>query len=74
MMTKEELIALSDQLIQEWLNDPTFPLQPDEPGLSGPLGDDVFLPKETVDAMEAAINEAFEQVSEQVEHNADVAE
>jgi hypothetical protein len=32
-------------------------------GSSGPLGD-VFLPPETVDEMEAAIEEAFEQVDE----------
>lgn len=38
--------------------------RPRQPGYSGPLGD-VFLPAEVVDDMEAAINDAFEQVEQQ---------
>ncbi len=38
--------------------------RPKQPGHAGPLVD-VFLPAEVVDDMEAAINEAFEQITEE---------
>ena len=37
--------------------------EPKRDGYSGPLGD-VFLPAETVDQMETAIQDAFEQIEE----------
>ena len=58
----KEMQEFLDAQIQEWFSLAEFPLQPTEPGLSGPLGEDVFLPDDIVDSMEAAINEAFEQI------------
>jgi hypothetical protein len=60
---EEALIAQQAAELQAWLiSQPWYPLQPDRPGHSGPLVD-VFLPPEQVDEMEAAIEEAFEQVT-----------
>ena len=60
---EEALIAQQAADFQAWLrSQPWWPLQPDQPGHSGPLVD-VFLPPEQVDEMAAAIEEAFEQVT-----------
>lgn len=60
-MTEDELAAQQAAEFQAWLkSQPWWPLQPSQPGHSGPLVD-VFLPPEMVDEMEAAIEEAFEQ-------------
>jgi hypothetical protein len=65
----KELQEFLDAQIQEWFSLAEFPLQPTEPGLSGSLGEDVFLPDDIVDSMEAAINEAFEQIAPLEEHD-----
>lgn len=60
---EEALIAQQAAEFQAWLKSQTWwPLQPKQAGHSGPLID-VFLPPEQVDEMEAAIEEAFEQVT-----------
>ena len=61
--TKEELMAAEGAAYQAWLmSQHWWPLQPKQPGHTGPLVD-VFLPPEQVDEMEAVIEEAFEQVT-----------
>jgi predicted RecB family endonuclease len=61
-MAQEELI---EQLAVEFKKHAAQrKLRPDQPGYSGSLGD-VFLPDDIVDEMEAAINEAFEQIKEE---------
>lgn len=61
-MIDEEQIARQAAEFQAWLkSQPWWPLQPRQPGYSGPLPD-VEFPPEMVDEMEAVINEAFEQV------------
>jgi hypothetical protein len=61
-MAQEELI---EQLAAEFRKRAAqHKMRPDQPGYAGSLGD-VFLPDDIVDEMEAAINEAFEQVDEQ---------
>jgi hypothetical protein len=61
-MAQEELIK---QLAAEFRKRAAqHKMRPHQPGYSGSLGD-VFLPDDIVDEMEAAINEAFEQVDEQ---------
>ena len=60
---EEALIAQQAAEFQAWIkSQPWWPLQPKEPGHSGPLVD-VFLPPEQVDEMAAAIEEAFEQIA-----------
>ena len=60
---EDALIAQQAAEFQAWLkSQPWYPLEPPMPGHSGPLAD-VSLPPEQVDEMEAAINEAFEQVT-----------
>jgi hypothetical protein len=59
---EEALIARQAAEFQTWLkSQPWWPLQPDQPGYSGPLPK-VDFPPEMVDEMEAAIEEAFEKV------------
>jgi hypothetical protein len=61
-MTQDELI---EQLAAEFKKRAAQrKLRPAQPGYSGSLGD-VFLPADVVDEMEAAINEAFEQIEEE---------
>lgn len=61
-LTDEEVFAQQAAEFKAWLtSQPWWPLQPDQPGHSGPLVD-VFLPPEQVDEMAAAIDAAFEQV------------
>ena len=61
-MTQEELIEQLAAEFRAHAAQRKLPL--DQPGYSGSLGD-VFLPDDVVDEMEAAINEAFEQVEEE---------
>lgn len=59
---EEALIAKQAAQLQAWLkSQPWWPLQPDQPGYSGPLPK-VDFPAKMVDEMEAAIEEAFEKV------------
>jgi hypothetical protein len=61
-MTQEEMIK---QLAEEFKKHAAQrKLHLDQPGYSGSLGD-IFLPDDIVDEMEAAINEAFEQIAEE---------
>jgi hypothetical protein len=61
-MTQEELI---ERLAEEFKKHAAQrKLHLDQPGYFGSLGD-VFLPADIVDEMEAAINDAFEQVEEE---------
>ncbi|HKD74804.1 MAG TPA: hypothetical protein VKB76_04885 [Ktedonobacterales bacterium] len=61
-MTEEELLAQQASEFQAWLkSQPWWPLQPDQPGHTGPLVD-VFLPPDQVDEMEAAISAEFEKI------------
>lgn len=60
-MTDQDLIEQQAEAFKALLRSRGWPKKPDQPGFSGSLGD-VFLPAEIVDEMEAAINEAFEQV------------
>lgn len=60
---EEALFAQQAAEFQSWLKSQSWwPLQPKQPGHSGALIE-VFLPPEQVDKMEAAIEEAFEQVT-----------
>jgi hypothetical protein len=61
-MTQEELI---EHLAEEFKKHAAQrKLRPDQSAYSGSLGD-VFLPDDIVDEMEAAINDAFEQIEEE---------
>jgi hypothetical protein len=60
-MTQDELIAQSAAEFKANSARRNQGRKPPEPGYSGPLPH-VHLPPEIVDEMEAAINEAFEQV------------
>ena len=61
-MTQEELI---ERLATEFKKRAAqHKRRPGKPGYSGSLGD-VFPPDDIVDEMEAAINEAFEQIEEE---------
>ena len=61
-MTQEELIQrLADEFKKHAAQRKSRPTQA---GYSGSLGD-VFLPDDIVDEMEAAINDAFEQIEEE---------
>ena len=63
-MTEQELIEQQAEEFRALLLSRGWPKKPSQPGFSGSLGD-VFLPPHIVDEMEAAINEAFEQVEQQ---------
>jgi hypothetical protein len=69
-MTEEELLAQQVTEFQTWLkNQPWWPLQPDQPGHTGPLVN-VFLPPDQVDEMEVAIEEEFEKVEPDADDDA----
>ena len=63
-MTDQELIEQQAVAFRALLLSRGWPKKPDQPGFSGSLGD-VFLLPEIVDEMEAAINDAFEQVEQE---------
>ena len=63
MTTQQELLSRYAEEYKERVRRRGEPKRPQRPGQSGPL-EDVFLPPEIVDQMEAAIEEAFEQIVE----------
>jgi len=62
-MTTQEVLSRYAEEYKERVRRRGGPKRPQRPGQLGPL-EDAFLPPEIVDQMEAAIEEAFEQIVE----------